>query len=164
MQFEPSFRIRLTERKSATVEYLEEIYSIFHSRHMQIQKDRLSIQWIKTDHRKDSPTRLRGEPELVLSQEDRQLYDCLTYSRLFLPPSHPDDLIRPGLFQCKDDGFGLMIAMLSFHGKYARLKKVMGDLIWTLEIHLMYRIQLRDGKIFATSTSSPAWSRRLRSR
>ncbi|XP_014387487.1 PREDICTED: F-box only protein 31, partial [Myotis brandtii] len=145
--FKPSFRIRLTERKSATVECMEGLHSRPHNCHMQIQKDRFTTQCIKTDHRKDSPTRLREEVGLVL--EDRQRYDCLAYRRLYLPPSHPDDLIRPGLFQSKYDAFGLTIAMLSFHGKYARITKVMGIAkTLALEIHLMRRIQLRDGEIF----------------
>ncbi|EPQ01870.1 F-box only protein 31 [Myotis brandtii] len=148
MPFKPAFRICLTEWKSATVECMEGRHSRPHSCHLQIQKDRLTLQCKKTDHRKDSPTRLRREVGLGLVREDRQQYDCLTYRRLYLPPSHPDDLIRPGLFQCKDDDLGLMIAMLSFHGKYARLTTVTGDLIWTLEIHLMRRIQLRDGEFF----------------
>ncbi|XP_070258958.1 F-box only protein 31-like [Myotis yumanensis] len=105
VQFEPSFRIHLTQRKSATVEYMDDFYSFSHSRHMQIQKDRFSNR-------------------------------------------HPDDLLRPGLFLGKSDGFGLMIAMLSFHGKYARVTKITGDLSWTLEIHLMRPIHLPDGETF----------------
>ncbi|XP_070258923.1 F-box only protein 31-like [Myotis yumanensis] len=101
MQFQPSFRIHLTQRKSATVEHMDDFYSFSHSRHMQIQKD-----------------------------------------------SHPDDLLRPGLFLGKSDGFGLKIAMLSFQGKYARVTKITGDLIWTLAIHLMRRINLPDGETF----------------
>ncbi|EPQ05680.1 F-box only protein 31 [Myotis brandtii] len=167
MQSEPSFRIRLTGRKSPTVEYMGDVYSFTHSRHMQIRKDRFSIQWIKRDHRKDSPTRLRGERGLVLleedktlsdclthrrlvmSQEDSQRYDyCLTYRRVYLPPSHPDDLIRPGLFHGIFHRFGPMIAMLSFHGKYARVTKITGESVETLKIHLMRRIQLPDGEFF----------------
>ncbi|XP_023602740.1 F-box only protein 31-like [Myotis lucifugus] len=144
LQFKPSFRIRLTERKSATVECLEGRFSRPHNCHVQIRKDRLTLQCRKTDHRKDSPTRLRGEGGLVLVQEDRQQYDCQIYRRLYLPPSHPDDLIRPGLFQ---GNYGLMMAMLSFHGKYARVTRVTG-IAKTLEIHLRRRIQLRDGEIF----------------
>ncbi|XP_036209320.1 F-box only protein 31-like [Myotis myotis] len=146
MQFEPSFRIRLRERKPATVECMDDMYCFSNSRHMQIQKNRFSIQWIKRDHQKDLTTWLRKEWRLVL--EDRLLSDWLTYRRLYLPPSHPDDLIRPGLFHGKYDGFGPMIAMLSFHGKYARVTKITGDSMGTLEIHLRRRIQLRDGEIF----------------
>ncbi|ELK33467.1 F-box only protein 31 [Myotis davidii] len=123
-------------------------YSWSHRRHLQIQKDRFSIQWIKRDHQKDSTMRLRGERGWVLVQEDRHQYDCLTYSCLYLPPSHPDDLIRPGLFQGKYDPYGLTIVMLSFHGKYARVTKITGDSIGTLESHLMHRIQLPDGEFF----------------
>ncbi|XP_014387117.1 PREDICTED: F-box only protein 31 [Myotis brandtii] len=148
MQFKPAFRIRLTERKSATVECMEGRISRPHSRHVHIQKNRLTLQCNKTDHLKDLPMRLRDEWGRVLVQEDRQRYDCLTYRRLYLPPSHPDDLIRPGLFQYNYDAFGLSIAMLSFHGKYARVTKVTGDFKPRLEIHLMHRIQLRDGEIF----------------
>ncbi|XP_005859454.1 PREDICTED: F-box only protein 31-like [Myotis brandtii] len=148
MQFKPSFRIRLTERKSATLEYMDDFYSFSHSCHMQIRKDRFSIQWIKRDHRTDLQARLRGEWGRVLVREDRQQYDCLTYRRLYLPPHHPDDLIRPGLFHSKYDGFCRKIAMLSFHGKYARVREIRGDLIWTLEIHLMRHIHLRDGEFF----------------
>uniref|UniRef100_G1Q6K3 F-box domain-containing protein n=1 Tax=Myotis lucifugus TaxID=59463 RepID=G1Q6K3_MYOLU len=148
MLFEPTFRIRLTERKSATVECMEGRHSRPHNCHMQIQKDRLTTQCKKTDHRKDSPARLRDEWGRVLVQKVRQRYDCLTYRRLYLPPSQPDDLIRPGLFQCNCSAYGLSIAMLSFHGKYARLTKVTGDSNHSLEIHLMRRIQLPDGEIF----------------
>uniref|UniRef100_G1QDG7 F-box domain-containing protein n=1 Tax=Myotis lucifugus TaxID=59463 RepID=G1QDG7_MYOLU len=146
IHFKPSFRIRLTERRSATVECMEGPNSSPHYSHMQIQKDRFTTQCKKTDHRTDLPTQLREEGGLVL--EDRQWYDCLTYRRLYLPPNHPDDLIRPGLFQDYYDDFGLKIAMLSFHGKYARVTKITGLSKKTLEIHLMRRIQLRDGEIF----------------
>ncbi|XP_005879937.1 PREDICTED: F-box only protein 31 [Myotis brandtii] len=149
MQSVPSFRIRLTERKPATVECMEGLHSRPHHRHMQTQKDRFTIQCIKTDHRKDSPTRPWDERGRVLVQEDGQQYDCLTYRRLYLPPRHPDDLIRPGLFQGQYDAYRLTIAMLSFHGKYARGTKIMGiTKTLALEIHLMRRIQLRDGEIF----------------
>uniref|UniRef100_G1Q5N8 F-box domain-containing protein n=1 Tax=Myotis lucifugus TaxID=59463 RepID=G1Q5N8_MYOLU len=162
MQSEPSFRIRLTGRKSPTVEYMDDVYSFTRSHHMQIQKDRFSIQWIKRDHRKDSPTRLRGERGLVLLEEDKMLSDCLTHRRLvmlqedsqrydycltyrvYLPPSHPDDLIRPGLFHGIFHRLVPVIAMLSFHGRYARVTKITGESVETLKIHLMRRIQLPD--------------------
>ncbi|EPQ20772.1 F-box only protein 31 [Myotis brandtii] len=54
MEFEPLFRIRLTEWKLALVEYyVDTFYRFSHKRHLQIQKDRFSIQWFKRDHRKD---------------------------------------------------------------------------------------------------------------
>ncbi|XP_036180032.1 LOW QUALITY PROTEIN: F-box only protein 31-like [Myotis myotis] len=148
VESKPSFRIRLTETKSAAVECMEGRHSRPHSRHMQIRKDRFSTQCNKTDHLKDSPTRLREEWGQVLVRKDRLRYDCLTYRRLYLPPNHPDDLIRPGLFQGKYHRFGLMIAMLSFHGEYARVTEITGNYNETIEIHLMRRIQLGDGKIF----------------
>ncbi|XP_070283165.1 F-box only protein 31-like [Myotis yumanensis] len=147
MQFKPWFRIHLRKRKSATAEYMDNYCSLSYRRHMQIQKNRFSIQWIKRDHQKDSPTWLRGKQDLVLSQEAREVYDD-TYLRVYLPPCHPDDLIRPGLFSVRYNPAGLMIAMLSFHGKYARVTKITGLLIGMLKIHLMRRIQLRDGEIF----------------
>uniref|UniRef100_G1PZE4 F-box domain-containing protein n=1 Tax=Myotis lucifugus TaxID=59463 RepID=G1PZE4_MYOLU len=146
MQFKPAFRIRLTERKSATVECMEGCHRRPHSRHLQIQRNMFSTHCNKRDPRKGSPARLREDWGRGLRGDHR--YDWLTYRRLYLPPSHPDDLIRPGLFQSKNLRFGLMIAMLSFHGKYARVTEITGKLIQTLEIHLMRCIQLPDGGFF----------------
>ncbi|XP_059517608.1 F-box only protein 31-like [Myotis daubentonii] len=143
LKFKPSFRIRLTERQSAAVECLEGQHLRPHHRHLQIRKDRFTTRCKRTDHRGDSPTRLRGEGGRGLVQ-DRQLCNCQSYRRLYLPPHHPVDLIRPGLFQGK---YSLIIVMLSFHGKYARVTRVTGR-AKALEIHLRRRIQLRDGEIF----------------
>ncbi|XP_014397502.1 PREDICTED: F-box only protein 31 [Myotis brandtii] len=148
MQFKPAFRIRLTEQKSATVECMEGRHRRPHNRHMQIRKNRFRTRCNKTDHLKDLPTQLREEWGTVLMWNERPRYDCLTYCRLYLPPSHPEDLIRPGLFQCRYNRSGLMIAMLSFHGKYARVTEITGILFQTLEIHLMRRIEMRGGEIF----------------
>ncbi|XP_023616865.1 F-box only protein 31 isoform X3 [Myotis lucifugus] len=76
-----------------------------------------------------------------------QYDNCLTYRRIYLPPSHPDDLIRPGLFKGTYGSHGLEIVMLSFHGKHARVTKITGDPNipagqQTVEIDLMHRIQL----------------------
>uniref|UniRef100_G1QDD8 F-box protein 31 n=1 Tax=Myotis lucifugus TaxID=59463 RepID=G1QDD8_MYOLU len=144
VHFNPSFRIRLTKRKQARLECMEGRQSRPHNRHLQIQKDRFTTQCKNTDHRTDFSTGVREEWVL----EDRQRFDWLTYCRLYLPPSHPDNLIRPGLFQYDYDACGLMIAMLSFHGKYARVTKITGVSNKMLEIHLMRRIKLRDGEIF----------------
>uniref|UniRef100_A0A9L0S2S6 F-box only protein 31 n=1 Tax=Equus caballus TaxID=9796 RepID=A0A9L0S2S6_HORSE len=78
-----------------------------------------------------------------------QYDNCLTYRRIYLPPSHPDDLIRPGLFKGTYGSHGLEIVMLSFHGKHARGTKITGDPNipagqQTVEIDLMHRIQLPD--------------------
>nr|KAF6387376.1 hypothetical protein mMyoMyo1_007882 [Myotis myotis] len=126
LQFKPSFRICLTERKPAKVECMEGRHSRPHSRHMQIQKDRLTLRCNNREHQKVLTARLRGEWWLVLTQEDRYQYDCLIYQRFYLPPSHPGDLIQPGPFQGNYNVFGLKIAMLSFHGKYARVTKITG--------------------------------------
>ncbi|XP_059512129.1 F-box only protein 31-like [Myotis daubentonii] len=148
IHFKPVFRICLTERKSATVECMEGPHNRPHNRQVRIQKDWFTTHCNQTYHRKDLAASLRDEWVRVLIGEDRQRYDLLTYRRLYLPPSHPDDLIRPGLFQYYLDDFGLKIAMLSFHGKYARVTDITGYSKKTLEIHLMRRIQLRDGEIF----------------
>ncbi|EPY83230.1 F-box only protein 31-like protein [Camelus ferus] len=55
--------------------------------------------------------------------------NCLTYRRIYLPPSHPDDLIRPGLFKGTYGSHGLEIVMLSFHGKHARGTKITLSLV-----------------------------------
>ncbi|XP_036204396.1 LOW QUALITY PROTEIN: F-box only protein 31-like [Myotis myotis] len=147
IHFKPWFRIRLTERKSAALECMAGLLGRPHSGHMQIQKDRLTVQCKRTDLRTDSPTRLRGERGRV--QEDGQQYDCLTYRRLYLPPPrHPDDLMGPGLFHRKYNAFGPTTVMPSFHGKCARVTRLMGIGTKALEIHLLRRIQLRDGEIF----------------
>ncbi|XP_036163337.1 F-box only protein 31-like [Myotis myotis] len=147
MQFKPAFRIRLTETQSAAVECMEGRHRRPHGRRLQIRKDRLRTRCKKTDHLKDLPTRLLEKWGQILVPEDRRRYDCRTYRRLYLPPSHPDDLIRPGLFQRKPNYYGL-IAVLSFHGKCARLTPITGTLFPTLQIHLMRRIEMRGGEIF----------------
>ncbi|XP_036192923.1 F-box only protein 31-like [Myotis myotis] len=145
----PLFRIRLTERKSAAAECMEGLHSRPHNRQVLIQKDRFTTHCNQTYHRKDLTASLRDERVRVLMGEDRQRYDFLTYRRLYLPPSHPADLIGPGLFQYYLDDFGLKIAVLSFHGKYARVTAITGVSKKTLEIHLkLRRIQLPDGGIF----------------
>ncbi|XP_067575895.1 F-box only protein 31 isoform X4 [Pseudorca crassidens] len=78
-----------------------------------------------------------------------QYDNCLTYRRIYLPPSHPDDLIRPGLFKGTYGSHGLEIVMLSFHGKHARGTKITGDPNipagqQTVEIDLRHRIHLPD--------------------
>ncbi|XP_042087460.1 F-box only protein 31 isoform X5 [Ovis aries] len=80
-----------------------------------------------------------------------QYDNCLTYRRIYLPPSRPDDLIRPGLFKGTYGSHGLEIVMLSFHGKHARGTKITGDPNipagqQTVEIDLRHRIQLPDAE------------------
>ncbi|XP_036204467.1 F-box only protein 31-like [Myotis myotis] len=148
IRFQRSFRIRLTERKTAVVECMAGRLSRAHHRHLQIWKDRFTMQCKRTDRPTYLPRWLRRERRPGLVQKDRHHYDCLTSRRLYLPPHHPDDLIRPGLFQGNCDIYGLTIVMLSFHGKYASVTQIMGNSIERLEIHLMRRIQLPGGEFF----------------
>ncbi|KAM5296647.1 F-box only protein 31 isoform 5-T6 [Glossophaga mutica] len=169
MRFKPLFRIHLTERKSPTVECMYG-HRGPHNGHIQIvKKDEFSTKCNQTDHHRMSGGRqeefrtwLREEwgrtledifhehmQELILMKfiYTSQYDNCLTYRRIYLPPSHPDDLIRPGLFKGTYGSHGLEIVMLSFHGKHARATKITGDPNipagqQTVEIDLMHRIQL----------------------
>uniref|UniRef100_A0A8C0BLS4 F-box protein 31 n=1 Tax=Buteo japonicus TaxID=224669 RepID=A0A8C0BLS4_9AVES len=78
-----------------------------------------------------------------------QYDNCLTYRRIYLPPSSPDDLIKPGLFKGTYGSHGLEIVMLSFHGKKAKGTKITGDPNipagqQTVEIDLAHPLQLPD--------------------
>nr|XP_051696276.1 F-box only protein 31 isoform X4 [Oryctolagus cuniculus] len=78
-----------------------------------------------------------------------QYDNCLTYRRIYLPPSRPDDLIQPGLFKGTYGSHGLEVVMLSFHGCVARGTKITGDPNipagqQTVEVDLRHRIQLPD--------------------
>ncbi|XP_038609382.1 F-box only protein 31 isoform X3 [Tachyglossus aculeatus] len=171
MRFKPLFRIHLMERKSATVECMYG-HKGPHNGHIQIvKKDEFSTKCNQTDHHRMSGGRqeefrtwLREEwgrtledifhehmQELILMKfiYTSQYDNCLTYRRIFLPPSNPDDLIRPGLFKGTYGSHGLEIVMLSFHGKCAKGTKITGDPNipagqQTVEIDLMHRIQLPD--------------------
>ncbi|XP_070255146.1 F-box only protein 31 isoform X1 [Myotis yumanensis] len=169
MRFKPLFRIHLMERKSATVECMYG-HRGPHNGHIQIvKKDEFSTKCNQTEYHRMSGGRqeefrtwLREEwgrtledifhehmQELILMKfiYTSQYDNCLTYRRIYLPPSHPDDLIRPGLFKGTYGSHGLEIVMLSFHGKHARVTKITGDPNipagqQTVEIDLMHRIQL----------------------
>ncbi|XP_022367368.1 F-box only protein 31 isoform X3 [Enhydra lutris kenyoni] len=171
MRFKPLFRVHLMERKSATVECMYG-HRGPHNGHIQIvKKDEFSTKCNQTDHHRMSGGRqeefrtwLREEwgrtledifhehmQELILMKfiYTSQYDNCLTYRRIYLPPSHPDDLIRPGLFKGTYGSHGLEIVMLSFHGKRARGTKITGDPNipagqQTVEIDLRHRIQLPD--------------------
>ncbi|XP_061863281.1 F-box only protein 31 isoform X3 [Colius striatus] len=78
-----------------------------------------------------------------------QYDNCLTYRRIYLPPSTPQDLIQPGLFKGTYGSHGLEIVMLSFHGKKAKGTKITGDPNipagqQTVEIDLAHPLQLPD--------------------
>ncbi|XP_047385724.1 F-box only protein 31 isoform X2 [Sciurus carolinensis] len=171
MRFKPLFRIHLMERKSATVECMYG-HKGPHNGHIQIvKKDEFSTKCNQTDHHRMSGGRqeefrtwLREEwgrtledifhehmQELILMKfiYTSQYDNCLTYRRIYLPPSRPDDLIKPGLFKGTYGSHGLEIVMLSFHGRCARGTKITGDPNipagqQTVEIDLRHRIQLPD--------------------
>ncbi|XP_054583066.1 F-box only protein 31-like [Eptesicus fuscus] len=167
MLIKPSFRIHPTERKLAAVECMYG-HRGPHSGHIQMLKDEFSTKCNQTDHHR-MPGGRQEEFRVWLREEwGRTLEDisqdpwkefipmkfiysqydnCLTYHRIYLPPSHPDDLIRPGLFKGNYDAHGIEIVMFSFRGKYARATKITGDPNipagqQTIEVHLMHRIQL----------------------
>ncbi|XP_021568878.1 F-box only protein 31 [Carlito syrichta] len=171
MRFKPLFRIHLMERKSATVECMYG-HKGPHNGHIQIvKKDEFSTKCNQTDHHRMSGGRqeefrtwLREEwgrtledifhehmQELILMKfiYTSQYDNCLTYRRIYLPPHHPDDLIKPGLFKGTYGSHGLEIVMLSFHGQRARGTKITGDPNipagqQTVEVDLRHRIQLPD--------------------
>ncbi|XP_053934636.1 F-box only protein 31 isoform X4 [Cuculus canorus] len=171
MRFKPLFRIHLMERKCATVECMYG-HKGPHNGHIQIvKKDEFSTKCNQTDHHRMSGGRqeefrtwLREEwgrtledifhehmQELILMKfiYTSQYDNCLTYRRIYLPPSSPDDLIKPGLFKGTYGSHGLEIVMLSFHGKKAKGTKITGDPNipagqQTVEIDLAHPLQLPD--------------------
>ncbi|XP_054245543.1 F-box only protein 31 isoform X2 [Indicator indicator] len=171
MRFKPLFRIHLMERKSATVECMYG-HKGPHNGHIQIvKKDEFSTKCNQTDHHRMSGGRqeefrtwLREEwgrtledifhehmQELILMKfiYTSQYDNCLTYRRIYLPPSSPNDLIKPGLFKGTYGSHGLEIVMLSFHGKKAKGTKITGDPNipagqQTVEIDLAHPLQLPD--------------------
>uniref|UniRef100_A0A8C9FDZ7 F-box protein 31 n=1 Tax=Pavo cristatus TaxID=9049 RepID=A0A8C9FDZ7_PAVCR len=171
MRFKPLFRIHLMERKSATVECMYG-HKGPHNGHIQIvKKDEFSTKCNQTDHHRMSGGRqeefrtwLREEwgrtledifhehmQELILMKfiYTSQYDNCLTYRRIYLPPSGPDDLIKPGLFKGTYGSHGLEIVMLSFHGRKAKGTKITGDPNipagqQTVEIDLAHPLQLPD--------------------
>ncbi|XP_064243389.1 F-box only protein 31 isoform X2 [Passer domesticus] len=171
MRFKPLFRIHLMERKCATVECMYG-HKGPHNGHIQIvKKDEFSTKCNQTDHHRMSGGRqeefrtwLREEwgrtledifhehmQELILMKfiYTSQYDNCLTYRRIYLPPSSPEDLIQPGLFKGTYGSHGLEIVMLSFHGKKAKGTKITGDPNipagqQTVEIDLAHPLQLPD--------------------
>ncbi|XP_077309467.1 F-box only protein 31-B-like isoform X1 [Lithobates pipiens] len=76
-----------------------------------------------------------------------QYDNCLTYRRIYHPPSRPDDLVKPGFFKGTYGSHGLEIVMLSFQGMTAKATKITGDLNvpagWpTLEVDLTQPMRL----------------------
>ncbi|XP_037671498.1 F-box only protein 31 isoform X3 [Choloepus didactylus] len=146
MRFKPLFRIHLMERNAATVECMYGHRGPHHGHVQIVKKDEFSTKCNQTDHHRmaggrqeEFRTWLREEwgrtledifhehmQELILMKfiYTSQYDNCLTYRRIYLPPSHPDDLIPPGLFKGTYGSHGLEIVMLSFHGSLARGTKV----------------------------------------
>nr|XP_036312932.1 F-box only protein 31-like [Pipistrellus kuhlii] len=166
MKFKPAFRISLTESKRAVVECLQGRRGP-HSCHYQIRKDRFSTQchqpghhrisdwstqeletWLKEEWGRAMQDILQNDRlHFVLNKSIRRRLDNWAYRRIYLPPSQPGDLIRPGLFQGTHDVYSPEIVLLSFHGKHARVTKITGDYQipagqQVLEIYLGHRIQL----------------------
>ncbi|XP_037671497.1 F-box only protein 31 isoform X2 [Choloepus didactylus] len=173
MRFKPLFRIHLMERNAATVECMYGHRGPHHGHVQIVKKDEFSTKCNQTDHHRmaggrqeEFRTWLREEwgrtledifhehmQELILMKfiYTSQYDNCLTYRRIYLPPSHPDDLIPPGLFKGTYGSHGLEIVMLSFHGSLARGTKVTGDPNipagqQTVEADLTRRIQLPEAE------------------
>ncbi|NWX03515.1 FBX31 protein, partial [Caloenas nicobarica] len=172
MRFKPLFRIHLMERKCATVECMYG-HKGPHNGHIQIvKKDEFSTKCNQTDHHRMSGGRqeefrtwLREEwgrtledifhehmQELILMKfiYTSQYDNCLTYRRIYLPPSSPDDLIKPGLFKGTYGSHGLEIVMLSFHGKKAKGTKITVSVFSFLsekKISLGVQVLIRTAKI-----------------
>ncbi|XP_075432551.1 F-box only protein 31 isoform X1 [Ascaphus truei] len=171
MRLKPVFRIHLMERKSATVECMYG-HKGPHNGHIQIvKKEEFSTKCIQTDYHRMSGGRqeefrtwlredLGRTLEDIFHEHMQELilmkfiyicqYDnCLTYRRIYHPPSQPDDLLQPGFFKGTYGSHGLEIVMLSFHGTIAKGTKITGDPNvpagqQTLEVDLTRQVQLPD--------------------
>uniref|UniRef100_A0A8C5DP43 F-box domain-containing protein n=1 Tax=Gouania willdenowi TaxID=441366 RepID=A0A8C5DP43_GOUWI len=149
MRRRPLFRIHLGESKKATVECMYG-HKGPHKGDIQTgKKDEFSTKCNQTDHHRmpggrqeEFRTWLEEEwgrtleeifhehmQELILMKfiYTSQYDNCLTYRRIYLPPSLPSDLLQPGLFKGTYGSHGLEIIMLSFHGTSARATKLTGD-------------------------------------
>ncbi|KAK5867623.1 hypothetical protein PBY51_012094 [Eleginops maclovinus] len=149
MRRRPLFRIHLLESKKATVECMYG-HKGPHKGDIQTgKKDEFSTKCNQTDHHRmpggrqeEFRTWLEEEwgrtleeifhehmQELILMKfiYTSQYDNCLTYRRIYLPPTMPSDLLHPGLFKGTYGSHGLEIVMLSFHGNSARATKLTGD-------------------------------------
>ncbi|XP_041048594.1 F-box only protein 31 isoform X1 [Carcharodon carcharias] len=149
MRCKPLFRIHLWEKNKAEVECMYG-HKGSHKGDIQIvKKDEFSTKCNQTDfHRmaggrqEEFRTWLAEEwgrtledifhehmQELILMKfiYTSQYDNCLTYRRIYLPPSSPEDLIPPGLFKGTYGSHGLEIVMLSFHGTHIKVTKITGD-------------------------------------
>ncbi|XP_033997555.1 F-box only protein 31 isoform X3 [Trematomus bernacchii] len=149
MRRRPLFRIHLWESKKSTVECMYG-HKGPHKGDIQTgKKDEFSTKCSQTDHHRmpggrqeEFRTWLEEEwgrtleeifhehmQELILMKfiYTSQYDNCLTYRRIYLPPTMPSDLLHPGLFKGTYGSHGLEIVMLSFHGNSARATKLTGD-------------------------------------
>ncbi|OCT58586.1 hypothetical protein XELAEV_18001910mg [Xenopus laevis] len=151
MRMKPVFRIHLMERKDATVECMYGHKGPHNSQIQIVKKDEFSTKCLQTDYHRMSGGRqeefrtwlredLGRTLEDIFHEHMQELilmkfiyicqYDnCLTYRRIYHPPSHPEDLLNPGFFKGTYGSHGLEIVMLSFHGTIAKVTKI------TAQIH-----------------------------
>uniref|UniRef100_A0A8C5PYR8 F-box protein 31 n=1 Tax=Leptobrachium leishanense TaxID=445787 RepID=A0A8C5PYR8_9ANUR len=171
MRPKPVFRIHLMERKSATVECMYGHKGPHNGQIQMVKKDEFCTKCVQTDYHRMSGGRqeefrtwLREDlgrtledifhehmQELILMKFIYicQFDNCLTYRRIYHPPSRPDNLMRPGFFKGTYGSHGLEIVLLSIHGTVAKVTKITGDPNvpagqQTLEIDLMRTVQLPD--------------------
>uniref|UniRef100_UPI0037E76F30 F-box only protein 31 isoform X1 n=2 Tax=Semicossyphus pulcher TaxID=241346 RepID=UPI0037E76F30 len=149
MRRRPLFRIHMWESKKATVECMYGHKGPHKGDIQTVKKDEFSTKCNQTDHHRmpggrqeEFRTWLEEEwgrtleeifhehmQELILMKfiYTSQYDNCLTYRRIYLPPTMPTDLLQPGLFKGTYGSHGLEIVMLSFHEASARATKLTGD-------------------------------------
>uniref|UniRef100_A0A8C6Q358 F-box protein 31 n=1 Tax=Nothobranchius furzeri TaxID=105023 RepID=A0A8C6Q358_NOTFU len=149
MRRRPLFRIHLLDCKKATVECMYGHRGPHKGDIQTVKKDEFSTKCNQTDYHRmpggrqeEFRTWLEDEwgrtleeifhehmQELILMKfiYTSQYDNCLTYRRIYLPPTMPSDLLKPGLFKGTYGSHGLEIVMLSFHGTSARATKLTGD-------------------------------------
>ncbi|XP_075045423.1 F-box only protein 31 isoform X2 [Mixophyes fleayi] len=149
MRLKPVFRIHLMEKKSATVECMYGPKGPHNGQIQMERKDQFCTKCLQTDYHRMSGGRqeefrtwLRDDlgrtlddifhehmQELILMKFIYicQYDNCLTYRRIYHPPSQPGDLLKPGFFKGTYGSHGLEIVMLSFHGTTAKATKITGD-------------------------------------
>ncbi|XP_067359122.1 F-box only protein 31 isoform X2 [Channa argus] len=149
MRRRPLFRIHMLESDKATVECMYGHKGPHKGDIQTVKKDEFSTKCNETEYHRmpggrqeEFRTWLEEEwgrtleeifhehmQELILMKfiYTSQYDNCLTYRRIYLPPTMPSDLLQPGLFKGTYGSHGLEIVMLSFHGTSARATKLTGD-------------------------------------
>ncbi|XP_051884588.1 F-box only protein 31 [Pristis pectinata] len=171
MRCKPLFRIHLWEKNKAEVECMYGHKGSHKGDIQVVKKDEFSTKCNQTDFHRMSGGRQEEFRTWLAEEWGRTLEDifhehmqelilmkfiytsqydnCLTYRRIYLPPSSPEDLIPPGLFKGTYGSHGLEIVMLSFHGTHIKVTKITGDPNvpagqLTLHIDMTRRVQLPD--------------------